>query len=90
MRRLAAGLGLGMGLAWLFRRLRPSAQAVARRDDPAEELRRKLAESRTPETAPEPEPEPPLDERRRTVHERGRAAIDEMRGTGQAPATDQG
>jgi hypothetical protein len=77
-----------MGLAWLFRRRRakPTAAPAA---DPAEELKQKLAESRTEEEPPaaaEPEPEPPaaeLDERRREVHDRARASIEQMRG--QAP-----
>ena len=52
-------------------------------DDPAEELRAKLAETRAAEEAPpaaEPTPPESLEERRRRVHEEGRAAIDEMRG----------
>ncbi len=65
---------------------------VTEPDDRAEELRAKLAETRAEEpaegerpaaepTEPAPtEPGPPesLDERRRRVHEEGRAAIDEM------------
>ena len=57
-------------------------------DARAEELRAKLAESRAPEPVtveepaaepePEPEPESPEDRRRR-VHDEGRAALDEMR-----------
>jgi hypothetical protein len=61
-------------------------------DDRAEELRAKLAESRTaePESEEAPaEPEPPApeepaaeaespEERRRRVHEEGRAALDDM------------
>jgi hypothetical protein len=88
MRRFLAGVGFAMGLAWLFRWRRKPAAAQAPPVDPAEELKRKLAESRAPEPEPEPEPaeEPtaPLDERRRAVHERARAAIDEMRGRDQA------
>jgi hypothetical protein len=58
-------------------------------DARAEELRAKLAESRAPEPvtveepAAEPEPEPPASEspedRRRRIHEEGRATLDEMR-----------
>ena len=70
----------GHGVRWLFwrwrlRRRRPAPAAP----DPAEELKRKLAESRSAEPPPEPEaepvepPEPPLDERRRAVHDRARA-----------------
>jgi hypothetical protein len=82
-----------MGLAWLFRRWRKTQPAPA--PDPAEELKQKLAESRAeepePEPAPpaaEPEPEPeaePLDSRRRAVHDRARASIDEMRSRGNPP-----
>jgi hypothetical protein len=53
-------------------------------DDPADELRAKLAETRAAEEAtPAEEPAPPetLEERRRRVHEEGRSAIDEMRGS---------
>ena len=84
MRRFLAGIGFAMGLAWLFRwRRKPAA---APQPDPAEELKQKLADSRTPEPAAEPEPEPaaPLEERRRSVHDRARASIDEMRGRGKA------
>jgi hypothetical protein len=83
VRRLLALLG-GIALlrAWLSRRRRASVEAP----DPADELRRKLEESR--ELAEDQEEfaagETPVDvdagERRREVHERGRAAIDEMRG----------
>lgn len=79
MRRLLALLG-GIALlrAWLARR-RPRPAA-----DPAEALRRKLDETR--DIAADQEEftagETPVDadERRREVHERGRAAIDEMGG----------
>jgi hypothetical protein len=80
MRRLLAWLACAAGAAWIVRRLRrrPPEPAV----DPAEELRRKLDESRTSEQSAA-EPAGPdaagLDERRRAVHDRGRAAIDEMR-----------
>ena len=82
MRRFAAGIGLAMGLRWLFRRFRgtPAVEPLAAAD-PAEELKRKLAESRSPEPeAPASEPAAALDDRRRAVHDRARAAIDEMRG----------
>jgi hypothetical protein len=60
---------------------------VAPREDPAAELRRKLAAAREAEPATETlepiaeEPAPPADAdaRRREVHEQARAAIDEMR-----------
>jgi hypothetical protein len=76
-----------MGLAWLFRWRRKPAPVAVPDADPAEELKRKLAESRGPDpepvAAPEPEPEAPaapLDERRQAVHDRARAAIEDMRG----------
>ena len=46
--------------------------------DPAAELKAKLAESRAEEAEAGEEADP--DARRRAVHERGRAAVDEMRG----------
>ena len=92
MRRFFAWLGCLLGALWIFRWFRrgsPPAPAA----DPAEELRRKLEESRADEPAPaEPaaaEPEAPqagLDERRRAVHDRGRAAIDAMRARPDEPA----
>lgn len=64
----------------------PAVEAPAEPDagpDPrADELRAMLAESRD-EGSPEAEDEAPREdpqERRRRVHERGRAAVDEMRG----------
>lgn len=50
-------------------------------DDPADELRRKLAETREadePEEAPEM-PDSTVEERRADVHEQGRATLDEMK-----------
>ena len=43
-------------------------------DDPADELRRKLADTREPDEAPGS-----VDDRRAEVHDQGRSAIDEMR-----------
>jgi hypothetical protein len=73
-----------------YRKLRPMpAPTPAPADDPrAEELRRKLEESRTVAEEQHEEaasPETPVDEadvesRRAAVHERARAATDEMRG----------
>ena len=106
MRRITAwvgGVAGGIAAYRLFRR-RPQASPEPARtpppaepDDPAEELRAKLAESRDTEATVEPaveeqlpsgpvaeeelietEPESP-DERRRRVHEEGRAALDEMK-----------
>ncbi len=83
---------------WLRRRPRVAAEPGPEpppTEDPAEELRSRLAESRTTETVvvdeapPEPvaeqepatDPESP-DDRRRRVHEEGRAALDEMKSDG--------
>jgi|KBSMisStandDraft_5_1062788.scaffolds.fasta_scaffold597875_1 hypothetical protein len=84
MGRFLAGVGLATMFAWFFRRLRKPQPAPAQ-PDPAEELKQKLAESRTEEATPPPEPDPEpeqsvgIDERRREVHERAQAAIDQMR-----------
>jgi len=89
MRRLADWLG---GAIWgvvtyrLWKRWRkPNADAAApateETDDRAEELRAKLAESRASDEPSPAEPgqaEESLEERRRRVHEEGRAAIDRM------------
>jgi hypothetical protein len=89
-RRLLAWVAGVFGAAWLLRRFRARPQPAA---DPADELRQKLQESRDEAAVPEPEPPPeqpaatepepeaPLEERRRAVYERGRTAIDRMRGT---------
>ena len=69
--------------AWLFRR-RSKAETLERAD-PAEELKRRLAESRAAEPEPEAEaPKKPLDERRQAIHDRAQAAIDQMRGETEA------
>jgi hypothetical protein len=57
----------------------PASEPVE--DDPAEELRRKLASTREALGVGEAragEPEESVEERRAGVHEQGRAAIDEM------------
>jgi hypothetical protein len=71
---LLGGFGLG---AYLRRRRRRRA---ALEYSPADELRSKLAESRSPESEPEPERglETDLEERRREVHDRARGAIDDL------------
>ena len=82
MRRGLAWLAGGLGVAGLvlYRKLR-RAPAPKPAVEPAEELRQKLDEARARE---EPEPAPALTDdletRRREVHERGRAAVEEMRG----------
>jgi hypothetical protein len=94
MRRLTAWIGGAVGglTAYRFLRRRPAAAPEPppeATDERADELRAKLAESRTadpvaeesPSEAPAedaPEPESP-DERRRRVHEEGRTALDEMK-----------
>ena len=81
-RRLLVMTGLAALIAYAFTRRRtPVASEPA--VDPAEELRRKLDETRAkaePETESMPALSDDLDERRRQVHERARAARDEMRG----------
>ena len=90
MRARTAWLAGAAGAAIaVYRKLRPApASAPAPADDPrAEELRRKLEESRTVAEEQHEEvasPETPVDEadvesRRAAVHERARAATDEMR-----------
>jgi hypothetical protein len=88
VRRLVVWIAVTVGLAALVRRLRrrhdtpstgleapaetpPAAGADA--NDPAEELRRKLQETRDDEPAAAT-----LGERRADVHDEGRAALDEM------------
>ena len=85
-RRLLVMTGLAALIAYAFTRRRaPVASEPA--VDPAEELRRKLDESRA-KAEPEAEAQTALSddlaERRRQVHERARAARDDMRG----PSTD--
>jgi hypothetical protein len=84
------------GVVWLYlkrggRRPEPVSHVPAPAGDPAEELRRKLDETREAPVShlSEPEPAEPsapvvseeLDARRREIHERARAAADEMRDT---------
>ena len=83
MGRFLAGVGLATVFAWFFRRRRKPRPAPPQ-PDPADELKQKLAESRAEEAPPteiEPEPEQPagIEERRRAVHERAQAAIDQRR-----------
>ncbi len=84
MRRRLTWLLVTLGIAALVRRLRrkPEPELETREAvDPADELRRKLADSRS-EEEDVPTSEPPeatVDDRRGDVHEQGRAALDEMR-----------
>jgi broad specificity phosphatase PhoE len=78
VKRLLALLAGGLGLrALLRRRSRPAFEL-----SPAEDLRSRLAEARSaePELAPAPEVVPSdVAERRAGVHDRARAAIEELR-----------
>ena len=106
MKRAFASIAGLIGLAalgrWLARRRHPEAapaepvEATPVQEapgDPAEELRRKLADARVaePDAAPASEPSAEtLDERRARVHAKAREAIDSMdadsAGDGDAPA----
>jgi hypothetical protein len=89
MRRLLTWVLVTLGIAEIARRLRRRAQqdeiapAAGEDDDPAGELRRKLAESRSEEEAavaePPTSPEASVEQRRANVHEEGRATLGEMR-----------
>ena len=88
MRRRLTWLLVSLGVAALIRRLRRRGESEPEAptpvpttgDDPAAELRRKLAESRTEEAPEEPEPpEETVEDRRADVHEQGRTALDDMR-----------
>jgi hypothetical protein len=86
MRRLLTWGAVTLGIAALARRLRRGTRdeiTPGETDDPADELRRRLAESRAveEEAAAEPpvSPAASVEERRAGVHEEGRATLDEMR-----------
>jgi hypothetical protein len=97
MRKLLTWIVVTVGLAALARKLQgrrePEESLPVADVDPADELRRTLAETREDEMpvpgfppGPEPAIDEPLeeedadgiDERRAAVHEQGRAAIEEM------------
>lgn len=63
---------------FLRRRRGEAPETVADPDGRADELRAKLAETRAEESPAEPSRPETVEERRRRVHEEGRAAIDEM------------
>jgi hypothetical protein len=80
VKRLTAWLGGvagGMAAYRLFKRAPQPVPARAPEPDPADALRAKIAETKAQQ---EPAAPADPDERRRSVHERGRAAIDEMKG----------
>jgi hypothetical protein len=81
-----AGVAGGIAAYRAFRR-RPAPAPVAPPDARADELKAKLAEARgageraeEAEAVDTPADDADPDARRRSVHEQGRAAIDEMRG----------
>lgn len=90
MRKLLTWIVVTVGIAALVRKFRKRKEADATPaepggdkpadEDPAEELRRKLADTRedAPTAGASTTPEPSVDERRTEVHDQGRAAIDEM------------
>jgi hypothetical protein len=88
MRRLLTWVVVTLGIAAIVRRLRRRGQqneiapAADEGDDPADELRRKLAETRSEDELAEPAAasEATVEERRAGVHDEGRATLDEMRG----------
>jgi hypothetical protein len=94
-RPLLTGLGLAAAAAVVLARFRrrkpPPPQPPG--PDPAAELKQKLAESRGDESPAGPEPASgeagdTLDERRRAVHDRARAAIDDMLGGENLPGEE--
>jgi hypothetical protein len=90
MRRLVTWALVTLGIAALARRLKRRREALAPAqpatapapvEDPADELRRKLAATRSqdaPSTA-EAVPDEAVADRRAEVHDEGRAALEEMR-----------
>jgi hypothetical protein len=86
LRRLVLLTGIAALAAWFFRWRRGPEPVSELSADPAEELRRKLDETRaTSEPAPSVDVSGDLDARRREVHDRARAAVDEMQ---QPPPAD--
>ncbi len=74
-------VGITALVRWFKRRGAEPEIAAPTTDDPARELRQKLAESRDAEE-PAPAPaasETTVEERRADVHEQGRATLDEMK-----------
>lgn len=75
VKRLLALLAGGLGLRMLLRRKARPAPVT----EPADELRAKLAETRSDEAPSSNGTDPDVDGRRADVHERARRAIDELR-----------
>jgi hypothetical protein len=77
-------LGVRAFLRWRKRRQAEAdvVTTASPADDPADELRQKLAESRTEDDAPA-EPDATVENRRADVHEQGRAALDDMKSSGE-------
>ena len=85
-RKLLIGGGIAVAGGAVYRRLR--RRKPAPEPDPAQELRQKLDESRATVQerdefesgeVPVDQAEPGIDQRRRDVHERAQASIEEMR-----------
>jgi hypothetical protein len=75
---MGGALGGLAAYRWLRRSQVATEPTPTGRGARADELRAKLAESRDAEPEQTPEPESPEDRRRR-VHEEGRAALDDMK-----------
>lgn len=84
MRRRLTWFLVSLGIAALVRRLKrrghdPEFTPQPSENDPADELRQKIADSREePAEVPAP-PETTVEERRADVHDEGRSALDKMR-----------
>ena len=72
-------LGIAAFMHWRNRRKQEASEPWSVAADPADDLRRKLAESREDEPAePTTTPEESVEERRAEVHHQGRSALEEM------------
>jgi hypothetical protein len=73
-------LGIRAFLRWRKRRQADTATEALPSADPADELRQKLAETRSADAMEDaPAPEATVEERRADVHEQGRATLDDMK-----------
>jgi hypothetical protein len=90
MRRLLKWVIITVGIAAVVKKVRSHRRkaevseggTATIAEDPADELRRKLADTREPEATASGESaasEASVDERRADVHDQGHAAVDEMR-----------